>query len=204
MDPRKGWDESFPLIGYLQIMPPSPSPSASADLVQRAVRDFESPLIGYIYNLAGDLELARDAVQDTFIKLCGQDPASLDGPGLKAWLFTVSRHRAIDLLRRRRRLVSIEDWPVDQVADDRPGPDRRAADQDETDLVLRTFSRLPRNQSEVLRLKFQNDLSYQEIADITGLSPGNVGFLIHTGLKRLRSLLAPEVAASSAGVGRPG
>ena len=70
--------------------------------------------------------------------------------------------------------------------------------------MLRTFSRLPRNQSEVLRLKFQNDLSYQEIADITGLSPGNVGFLIHTGLKRLRSLLAPEVAASSAGVGRPG
>ena len=68
---------------------------------------------------------------------------------------------------------------------------------DETAFVLNTFSRLPVNQAEVLRLKFQNDLSYQEIADVTGLSASNVGFLIHTGLKRLRTLLAPEAAACS-------
>ena len=175
----------------------SPDPAATADLVQRAVRAYESSLTGYIYNMTSDLELARDVVQDTFIKLCVQDPARLDGPGLKAWLFTVCRHRALDLLRRRRRLVSIEDWPVDQLADAGPGPDRCAADRDETALVLRTFRRLPPNQAEVLRLKFHNDLSYQEIADSTGLSPGNVGFLIHTGLKRLRLLLAPEMAACS-------
>ena len=168
----------------------------AAALVQRAVREFESMLTGYAYNLTNDLETSRDVVQDTFIKLYAQDPIKLDGPGLKPWLFTVCRNRALDLMRRRRRLVSLEDTIVDQLADPTPAPDRQAADQDETALVLQTFKRLPPNQAEVLRLKFHSDLSYQEIADVTGLSASNVGFLIHTGLKRLRTLLAPEVAAS--------
>ena len=176
-------------------MPAPPSPSPASDLVRRAVAGFESMLTGYIYNLTNDLEMARDVVQDTFIKLYAQDPARLDGPGLKACLFTVSRNRALDLMRRRRRMVSLEDSPVDHLADTAPTPDLHAADQDETALVLLTLRRLPPNQAEVLRLKFQNDLSYQEIAAITGLTATNVGFLIHTGLKRLRTLLAPEAAA---------
>lgn len=170
--------------------------SPASRLVQRAVAEYESMLTGYTYNLTHDLELARDVVQDTFLRLHGQDPERLDGPGLKAWLFTVCRNRALDLLRRHRRLVSIEESPVDQMAGTAPAPDDLAADGDETALVLTAFRRLPKNQAEVLRLKFQNDLSYQEIASITGLSASNVGFLIHTGLKRLRTLLAPEIAAS--------
>ena len=176
-------------------MPVPPDSCPASALVQRAVPEFESMLTGYAYNLTADLEMARDVVQDTFIKLYAQDPAKLDGPGLKAWLFTVCRNRALDLMRRRRRLVSIEDSPVDHIADPMPSPASQAEDQDETALVLQTFQRLPANQAEVLRLKFQNDLSYQEIAAVTGLSPSNVGFLIHTGLKRLRTLLAPPVVA---------
>ena len=49
---------------------------------------------------------------------------------------------------------------------------------------------LPPNQREVIRLKFQNDLSYREIAEVTQLTETNVGFLLHTGLKKLRALLA--------------
>ena len=172
-----------------------PDPSPAHLLVRQAVPQFESMLTGYAYNLTGDLEMARDVVQDTFIKLHSQDPARLEGPGLKAWLFTVCRNRALDLMRRRRRIVSLEDFPMDHLTDPAPSPDRQAADQDETTLVLQTFKRLPHNQAEVLRLKFQNDLSYQEIAEITGLSASNVGFLIHIGLKRLRTLLAPEAVA---------
>ena len=49
--------------------------------------------------------------------------------------------------------------------------------------ILRT---LPANQQEVIRLKFQGDLSYLQISQITKLSVSNVGFLIHTGLKTIR------------------
>jgi RNA polymerase sigma-70 factor (ECF subfamily) len=54
---------------------------------------------------------------------------------------------------------------------------------------MRYVERLPENQREVIRLKFQSDLSYKEIAEITNLSVSNVGFLLHTGIKRLRFMM---------------
>ena len=60
--------------------------------------------------------------------------------------------------------------------------------------VLQVVERLPKNQREVIYLKFQNDLSYKEISDITQLSVTNVGFLIHTAIKALRKELLTESA----------
>jgi RNA polymerase sigma-70 factor (ECF subfamily) len=48
---------------------------------------------------------------------------------------------------------------------------------------------LPANQQEVVRLKFQNSLSYKEISAITGLSVTNVGYLLHTAIQTLRGKL---------------
>ena len=55
--------------------------------------------------------------------------------------------------------------------------------QNHTEQILAT---LPPRQQEVIQLKFQNDLSYQQIAEITKTNPNNVGVLIHTALKTLR------------------
>jgi RNA polymerase sigma-70 factor (ECF subfamily) len=173
------------------------APATPSDLVRRAVREFETPLVGYAASITHDFEAARDVVQDTFLKLYTQDdPARFDGPGLKSWLFTVCRNRALDWLRSRKRLVSLDASPVDHFTTHDPSPHDSAADSDETGEIMRFFRRLPDNQAECLRLKFQNDLSYREIAGMTGLSVSNVGFLIHTGLKRLRQLLSHETGGA--------
>jgi len=175
----------------------SPVTITPADLVRRAVREYETPLVGYAASITNDLDAARDVVQDTFLKLYTQeDPAKLDGPGLKSWLFTVCRNRALDCLRRRKRLVSLDAAPVDHFAARDPDPHDQIAEGDDTADILRFFRRLPDNQAECLRLKFQNELSYREIADLTGLSVSNVGFLIHTGLKRLRQLLSHKATGA--------
>ena len=74
-----------------------------------------------------------------------------------------------------------------------PPPDRRADWDERMGQVMKALERLSENQREVIRLKFQQGLSYKEISDFTGLSTGNVGFLLHTGLKRLRSILPPDL-----------
>ena len=77
-----------------------------------------------------------------------------------------------------------------EVTDDDPS---EAAQREETHSeVMRFLDRLPPNQKEVIRLKFQGDMSYKEISEVTSLSVSNVGFLIHTGLKRLRQLLSHQ------------
>ena len=60
--------------------------------------------------------------------------------------------------------------------------------QESTDQLARQIARLSDNQQEVLRLKFQGGLSYQEIADVTGLTRSNVGFLLHTAIGKLRQM----------------
>ncbi|MEI9896470.1 MAG: sigma-70 family RNA polymerase sigma factor [Chthoniobacter sp.] len=72
-------------------------------------------------------------------------------------------------------------WPADALEQ------REAATS-----LFHLLDALPSNQREVIRLKFQNDLSYREIADVTQLSVTNVGFLLHTGLKKLRALLREQ------------
>jgi len=59
-------------------------------------------------------------------------------------------------------------------------------------LIFDLLDALSASQREVIRLKFQNDLSYHEIAGITKLSLTNVGLLLHTGLERLRALLREQ------------
>ena len=67
-----------------------------------------------------------------------------------------------------------------------PAPAAIAETRDTAGRLLRLLDSLPGNQQEVLRLKFQNGLSYREISRVTDLSVTNVGFLIHTALKSLR------------------
>ncbi|WP_250846769.1 RNA polymerase sigma factor [Aquisphaera insulae] len=156
--------------------------------VREAVARFEGPLTLYASRLLGDAEAARDVVQDTFLRLCTQDRASTDGH-LAEWLFTVCRNRALDVLRKEHRMTQLSDEQVNRCLSPAPGPPEAAERRDLGVKVLALLDSLPVNQREVLRLKFQNGFSYQEISRISGHSVSNVGYLIHAGIKTLRGQL---------------
>lgn len=160
--------------------------------IARALAEYESPLVGYAYGFVKDVDRARDIVQDTFIRLCQQDVSKVR-EGLKSWLFTVCRNRALDVLRKESRVSELNEAEFARTACPAMSPDLSLDHAERLDQVMRYMSRLPENQQTVILLKFRDGLSYQEIADQTGLSCGNVGFLIHTGLKRLRELLPTDL-----------
>ena len=70
-----------------------------------------------------------------------------------------------------------------------PGPPDVAERRELAARVFDLLDALPTNQREVIRLKFQNGFSYQEISRISGHSVSNVGYLIHAGMKTLRGRL---------------
>lgn len=162
------------------------------DFVRKALVEYESPLIGYATTFLHDVERARDVVQDTFIRLYQQDIEKVRS-GLKAWLFTVCRNRALDVIRKEKRIVGLEDEQMARVPSSRRTPAERADLQERVSQVHEALARLSENQREVIQLKFEQGLSYGEISEVTGLSTGNVGFLLHTGLKRLRSYLPDDL-----------
>jgi RNA polymerase sigma-70 factor (ECF subfamily) len=159
--------------------------------LERIFSEQHAPLTRYAARLLGDYDRARDVVQDTFVKLMAQPPAAVDGHAVE-WLFTVCRHRALDVLRKEGRMTRFADGQMERVKGAELRPGRRLEQAEAHAAILQLIDRLPRNQQEVVRLKFQNGFSYKEISRITEHSVTNVGFLIHTAVARLRSEFAGQ------------
>jgi RNA polymerase sigma-70 factor (ECF subfamily) len=160
--------------------------------VSAAVARHQAPLLRYATRLLhGDADRARDVVQDTFVRLMAQPPDQVDGH-VAEWLFTVCRNRATDLLRKEGRMSLFVEGQAERLvsADPRPGAGLERTEQHAA--VLQLINRLPPNQQEVVRLKFQNGFSYQEISRITSLSVTNVGFILHTAIKSLRQQMTAQ------------
>ena len=154
------------------------------DWIASALEDYERPLTRYAAHILGDVERAREVVQDTFLKLCGQNRSRLRDH-LAQWLYSVCRNRALDVLRKEKRMTGLSEAQLNMPAGV-PGILSAMERDEQVSGVMNILRALPANQQEVIRLKFQGDLSYQQISEITQLSVSNVGFLIHTGLKTIR------------------
>ena len=165
--------------------------NSRVERVRSALERYEGPLVRYAARLTGNLDSARDVVQDTFLKLCSAGPLPEDNH-LAAWLFTVCRNRALDVVRREKRVNPLGEAGVEAVESPAPSPSAVLEKRETSQSVLQLLEALPQNQQEVIRLKFQEGLSYREISRVTGHSVGNVGFLIHTGLKAIRESLKDD------------
>lgn len=174
--------------------PPADPPMVETreQFIERTLAEFESPLIGYAYGFVKDVDRARDVVQDTFIRLCKQDIEKVRD-GVKGWLFTVCRNRALDVLRKESRMSSLEESTHERTASVGIGPDEVVDQGERISELMSYIDRLSENQKTVILMKFRDGMSYHEIAEATGLTSGNIGFLIHSGIKRLRQLLPPDL-----------
>ena len=159
-----------------------------AEWVQSAMTRYERPLLQYSYSIVRDLERARDVVQETFMRLHKQEKEAIEGH-LSQWLFTVCRNCSLKVLRAQDRYIHVDGTEFEGQSSDAPSP---AEDLERKERIARLMSLLKEltpNQQEVVRLRFQNFHSYQEISEITGLTVGNVGFILNAAMRNLRSLM---------------
>ena len=164
-------------------------PVSRLQRIRAAMDEHQSRLIGFAARITGDVESARDVVQDTFLRLCREDLDHLDGH-LPAWLFRVCRNRALDVRKKDAPLQRLDD-ATSTSPDPAGDPHRRLEQGDDARRLLSALADLPAAQQEVLRLRFQEELSYKQISAVTGHPTGSVGFLIHAGIKHLRRTLVP-------------
>jgi RNA polymerase sigma factor (sigma-70 family) len=164
--------------------------AVEAEWMRGVLLRYEGDLLRYAQRIVGDEDHARDVVQDTFLKLWRQDRAELDGH-LVEWLYTVCRNQAVDVRRKEQRMHGLAEESLAVQECSEPAPVALVERKDSAAQVLGLVERLPANQQEVIRLKFQGGLSYREISRVTGLTVSHVGVLIHTGLKSIRLKLNP-------------
>jgi RNA polymerase sigma-70 factor (ECF subfamily) len=176
----------------------SENPPSRMDSVSDLVQSYQGALLCYARSIVRDEEAARDVVQETFIRLWKNPPKP---EATKAWLYCVCRSRAIDYLRKQKGVLmndgdSAQDFFVRQP-DGADTPSEAMEHAEMRKSLLRQVELLPARQGELVRLKFQAGLSYKEIADTTGLSVTNVGFILHTALTTLRQRMKQDSATST-------
>jgi len=137
----------------------------------------ETQLVRYATWILGNAECAREVVQETFLRLCKEDRSSLSDH-VAQWLFTVCRNLAFDARKKEGRMTPLGDMQIGVATD--------LDDKQTVNQIFQIVETLPKNQREVIYLKFQCDLSYKEISSVTNLSVSNVGFLIHTAVRAIR------------------
>ncbi len=162
--------------------------SQQAQWVREAMDRYERPLVRYAARFTGDLEAARDVVQDTFYKLCREDTGKLNGR-LAPWLYTVCRHRALDVRKKEGRMQALEQVEAEARRDETPGPVDRASMREEHALVLEAVAALPANQQEAFRLKFEHGLTYRDISKVMNMPLSTVNYTIALALRSVRERL---------------
>jgi RNA polymerase sigma-70 factor (ECF subfamily) len=170
-------------------MAESTAPKSGSEETQNLLRRFERPLLQFATRITGDRERARDVVQETFIKF-QRNGAPSDSSEAATWLFTVCRNGALNVCRKEKRMLFLDEQVMERKQSELPLPGEQLEQKEAAGFLMKILATLPPRQQEMIQLKFQNDLSYQQIAEITRTTANNVGVLIHTALKTLRQRYA--------------
>ena len=162
-------------------------PSPEWATIEQVFAALESPLLAYARRLLGDFALAEDIVQEAFMKLHTQFQKVLTP---QPWLYRTVHNLAVDHQRRAKKIVLVgdskdDDLPANDAADSQPLPDEQIARWEGIGLVRLVLETLDARSRELIRLRFNEDLSYKEIAGRTGLTVGHVGYLLHHALKAM-------------------
>lgn len=144
------------------------------------------------YRVVNSPEAAEDVVQDAFLTVWRRAESYQPGRGsVRAWLLTVVRNRAIDMLRARESrpkvVATLDDISSLTAGDDDPAD--AALRGVEASAVREALASLPTEQREVVELAYFSGLSYPEVAERTGAPLGTVKSRMRLAMERLRGLL---------------
>jgi RNA polymerase sigma factor (sigma-70 family) len=164
-----------------------PAPPGSIESLYAAQ---ESALLSYAQTLVNhDGEAAQDIVQEAFMRLHTQF-ATVRQP--QAWLYRTVHNLALNHVRNGRKIVPLSADQTDartEPPDPQPLPDEYLARIEAIGQARLCLAELDPRRRELVRLKFEEDLSYKQISERTQLSIGNVGYLLHHALKDLAAAL---------------
>lgn len=197
---------SYPLAG----MPANLDPDAALMLrVKKGdtaaftmlVEKYKQPVMNLAYRTLHDLTEAEDLAQNVFVQVFKSAARYETTAKFSTWLFTIARNLCLNEIRRRSRHPAEsldaphpeqEEQPKHQIEDRKqPAPPQKLLEGELVRKVEEAIQALPENQRTALLLCRQDELSYEEIAEVLGCSVSATKSLIHRGRETLKARLKP-------------
>jgi RNA polymerase sigma-70 factor (ECF subfamily) len=147
---------------------------------EELVRRYQRPISAYVYRMVGNYESALDLTQEIFIKVYSSLQRYRSEFKFSTWIYKIAHNAAIDHLRRTAtREQSLVMGPENDQFDlplesKRPSPEQESERKERRGEIESVVRALPSNYRELIILRHSQDLSYEEIVEVTGLPLGTV------------------------------
>lgn len=189
----QAWDNPVTDEQLLQTYRQTGDREAFALLVYR----YERELYNYLRRYLGNVEMAEDVFQATFLLVHRRCDQFQSDRKFRPWLYTIATNQAIDARRRtkRHKMLSL-DTPRDQEHDDvgqltdmletaEANPLDSTLDEERKNLIRSTLEQLPEQLYTVVQLVYYQGMKYREAADVLGIPVGTVKSRVHAAINRL-------------------
>ena len=147
---------------------------------EELVRRYQRPISAYVYRMVGNYESALDLTQEIFIKVYSSLQRYRAEFKFSTWIYKIAHNSAVDHLRRtatreQSLVVGPEGDQFDlPVESGRPSPEQESERKERRSEIESVVRALPSNYRELIILRHSQDLSYEEIVEVTGLPLGTV------------------------------
>lgn len=158
------------------------------DWIEYVINRYSRGLIRYSKAILKDLEVAKEIVQDCFLKLLGHDTPDIRA-SVQGWLYRECRNRSIDYWRRQQKSQTLTPEMEESLVLIAPNQLDEIETRADVELLKKNMGKLSAREQEIVWLKFNDGLSYKEIAEVMNLTSTNVGFILCQAIGRLREAL---------------
>ncbi|MFK7766829.1 MAG: RNA polymerase sigma factor [Mariniblastus sp.] len=169
-----------------QPPPTNEKKSQSGQALELLFRDARGELLGTLFYLIGNMEDAKDALQETFLK-CWRKQDQVDSiENLKAWVFRIALNTGRDIRKtawKRRRESLAEDAIMVSTSD---SPEMDLVQREQVQQLRQAVMRLRPKEQEVFLLRQNGNLTYEQIAKATGMPLGTVKTRMRAAISQLR------------------
>ena len=162
---------------------------------EELVRRYQRPIAAYVYRMVGDYDAALDLTQEVFIKVYNSLSRYRAEFKFSTWIYKIAHNAAIDHLRRhavREQAIttSVDGERREVVIESRRlTPEQESERKERRSEIESVVQLLPSSYRELIVLRHSHDLSYDEMAEVTGLPLGTVKNRLFRAREAMRDLL---------------
>jgi RNA polymerase sigma-70 factor, ECF subfamily len=165
------------------------------DRFEEIVRRYQKPISRYVYRMLGDFDAALDVTQEVFLKVHNSLSKYSSDYKFSTWLYRIAHNAAIDHIRRNSvHLQSIETQCEDgtyelQIESPLPSPEKERERREWRSEIDSVVQCLPAAYRELIVLRHGQELSYDEIAEVTSLPLGTVKNRLFRAREMMREMM---------------
>lgn len=157
--------------------------------LEQIIIDYKDGLVLYLNSLVGNIQLAEDLAEDTFVRLCTKKPKDKQTGSFKTWLYTIGRNIAISHLRKSAKSTVVPIDTIAYLADASGEPLNIYLREEKKVIIHRALEMLKPEYRQILWLIYFDDLSFREAAAVMKKGVHSTEMLASRARQALKTLL---------------